>query len=71
MYIKEKSKDSISGQNWNRNIRTSLLHKKLQKKRILRILVDHIRGRNDEKLTHPENLNLNTRGALSTQDGKF
>ena len=61
MYIKAKSKESISGQNWNAYIKASLLHKKLQKNRFYESLLLY-KGENDEKLTRPENLNLNSRG---------
>ena len=61
MYIKAKSKDSISGQTRMR-ISGQVYYTKSYKKTDFTNLGYHIRGGNDEKLTRPENLNLNSRG---------
>ena len=61
MYIKAKLKDSIS---WQTGMRISgqVYYTKNYNKTDFTNLGYHIRGGNDEKLTRPENLNLNSRG---------
>ena len=61
MYIKAKLKDSISGQTGMR-ISGQVYYTKNYKKTDFTNLGYHIRGGNDEKLTRPENLNLNSSG---------
>ena len=61
MYIKAKLKDSISGQTGMR-ISGQVYYTKNYKKTDFTNLGYHIREGNDETLTRPENLNLNSRG---------